>query len=1062
MMPQRVLKVNYFAFFDTSFVFYLQWKIFSHSLQPFSRNSDCFGLFLRRFIYLFATLKTNDQNILIIMHHSSFILRILVCVTAFACFSFPSFSQDKNNIDRCTVTVADQQNAPIPGASVIIDGTTVGAYTDSQGRCYLENVPQNATLSISCLGYSDKRIGVQGQTMVSVKLETSNEYLDELVVIGYGTQRKRDLTGSVAKVKGETLTQTTTFSGASALQGRVSGVRVIQNDGRPGGEINVVIRGSNSLKGSNAPLWIINGFPGTINIVNPEDIESIEVLKDASATAIYGSRGANGVILVTTKSAKDGKIEVEYNGSVGIQSLIKKVEMCDANEYMEYLNAKAVVNGTPEVFSPEQIAANRTNTDWQDEVFKSAPITSNSISIRGGNNKIQSALSASYFDQEGIIRPSDYRRLNIGADIKYNVRDWLQVFSNIMVSRSDQNLMSSTTGSRASSVTSASLLLPPTATPYNEDGSYSNFTDQPATGMNPIAYLKEHSGKFYTDRTRTTAGITLKPLEGLTIQFSGNIAHSSSRTNNYTSRNYTESSIGSAAISLSEIRDIQSNNIITYDRNLGEKHHITLMGGMTYETDTTMGVSTGTSTGFISDVFNVFDLEAAENKGLPGSSYSNWKIISFLGRINYNYDNRFLLTASWRADGSSRFSRGHKWGYFPSMALAWRISQEDFMKSIGWISELKVRVGYGKTGSTAVAAYSSLRNLETRTTVFNKEVSVCYTTPDAYNGNLKWETTSQSDAGIDAAFFDYRLRLTADVYYKKTTDLLCDVDFPRSSGYTTGLMNIGSVQNKGFELQVDGTILDGPVKWDAGFNFSLNRSKVLSLANHKDVFRNANLDNLVLNDRLNIMREGEPMFSFYGYLEDGYDENGYIKYKDLNEDGNLNTDDKTIIGNPNPDFLLNFNTSVSWKNLTLSAFFQGVFGNDLYSMSLASLAYDYAENHNVLKDLIGNWWTKDNPDAKYPNLWTNETYKMSDRWVVDGTYLRLKNLELSYSIPVNNKNIKKAVVYLSGQNILTFTNYPLWDPDVNVKGGASSLVQGVDDNGYPSAKTYSVGCRIKF
>ncbi len=997
------------------------------------------------------------------MHLSPIILRVLACVTALTCLiATPSFSQNKNDVGRCTVIVTDQNNDPIPGASVIVEGTMAGAYTDGKGQCVLENVSPDAVLSVSFIGYSDKKINVQGRATVLIQLNSSNEYLDELIVVGYGTQRKKDLTGSVAKVKGETLTQTTTFSGASALQGRVSGVRVIQNDGRPGGEINVVIRGANSLKGSNAPLWIINGFPGTINIVNPEDIESIEVLKDASATAIYGSRGANGVILVTTKSAKDGKIEVEYNGNVGIQSLIRKVEMCGANDYMEYLNAKAAINGTPEVFTREQIAANRTDTDWQNEVFSNAPITSNSVTIRGGSNKIQSALTASYFDQEGIIRPSDYRRLNLGADIKYNIRDWLQIFSNILVSRSDQNLMSSTMGSRATSVTSASLQLPPTAMPYNEDGSYNYFTDQPASGMNPIAYLKEHSGKFYTDRTRTTAGIIINPFEGLTIQFSGNIAHSSSRTNNYTSKNYTEASTGSAAISLSEIRDIQSNNIITYDKDLGRKHHITLMGGMTYESDTTLGVSTGTSTGFISDVFNVFDLEAAETKGLPGSSYTNWKIISFLGRINYNYDNRFLLTASWRADGSSRFSRGHKWGYFPSMAAAWRISQEDFMKSIDWISELKIRVGYGKTGSTAVAAYSSLRNLETRLTVFDKEVTVCYTTPDAYNGNLKWETTAQTDAGIDAAFFDHRLRITADVYYKKTTDLLCDVDFPRSSGYTTGLMNIGSVQNKGFEFQIDGTILDGPVKWDAGVNFSLNRSKVLSLANHKDVFRNANLNNLVLNDRLNIMREGEPMFAFYGYLEDGYDEKGYIKYKDINTDDKLNTDDKVIIGNPNPDFLLNFNTSVSWKNICLSAFFQGVFGNDLYSMSLASLAYDYAENHNVLKDLIGNWWTSEKPDAKYPNLWTNETYKMSDRWVVDGSYLRLKNLEISYSIPVNNKYLKKAVVYVSGQNIYTFTKYPLWDPDVNVKGGASSLVQGVDDNGYPSAKSYSIGCRIKF
>ena len=506
--------------------------------------------------------------------------------------------------------------------------------------------------------------------------------------------------------------------------------------------------------------------------------------------------------------------------------------------------------------------------------------------------------------------------------------------------------------------------------------------------------------------------------------------------------------------------DLSGNGIITYDKSFG-KHNLNVMGGVTYEQDITKSTSTGTARGFLSDVVESFDLDAADTKGLPTSGYSDWKLLSFLGRLNYNYDNRYLLTVNFRADGSSRYSRGNKWGYFPSAAFAWRASQEDFLRNVDWLSELKFRVGYGVTGSTAISPYSTQNTLESVNVVFDKQTTVGYAPKDTYLGDLRWETTAQLNTGFDLSVFHDRLRITADYYHKRTYDLLNDVEMPRSSGYTTALRNIGSIRNSGVELQADARLIDRSVKWDLGVNFSLNRSKILKLADGKDIF-GSKISNTIISDQLNVMREGERMYLFYGYVEDGYDDKGQLTYKDLDEDGSITTKDKRVIGDPNPDFLLNFNTFISWKGFTLCAFFQGSFGGDLYSLTMATIAYDYANNGNVLKDVYNNHWTPDRTDAKYPNLISNLNLKLSDRFVYDATYLRLKNVELSYAIPCKGSFLKKAKVYVSGQNLVTFTSYPLWNPDVNAKGGGASLTQGVDDSCYPIARTLTLGCRLTF
>lgn len=974
---------------------------------------------------------------------------------ALGLFSF-QFTAHGQGRGTCRVKVVDELG-PLPGAAVLVKGTTNGQAVDNNGVCTISSVPDKAVLVISCLGYDDAEVIWNGKSDITVRMKSSSQLLDETVVVGYGTQRKKDLSGAIAQVKGDVINEYSTLSVANALQGRVAGVEISQLNGQPGAGMQVRIRGANSIKGSNDPLWIIDGFPGDINMINTSDIESVEILKDASATAIYGSRGANGVVIVTTKRAKQGDLHVEYNGSAGVQTLTKTLEMLSGDEYMHYLNDKAAIQGNPAVFTPEQIAANQWSTNWQDEITRPALLTDHSVSVSGGNDKMQSIVGASWFRQDGIVKRSGYQRASINAKLNYNISKYVSANANIIYSYTVHDQMNSQGGGTSAIV--SSFKTSPLATPHYDDGTWNDFVSQPAGGLNPVAYLYEVSNRWRSNRIVANAGITIRPVSGLSIQLTGNVRNGLSRKDYFKTKKYPNS-VGEASISFGDIMDLSGNGIITYDKSFG-KHNLNVMGGVTYEQDITKSTSTGTARGFLSDVVESFDLDAADTKGLPTSGYSDWKLLSFLGRLNYNYDNRYLLTVNFRADGSSRYSRGNKWGYFPSAAFAWRASQEDFLRNVDWLSELKFRVGYGVTGSTAISPYSTQNTLESVNVVFDKQTTVGYAPKDTYLGDLRWETTAQLNTGFDLSVFHDRLRITADYYHKRTYDLLNDVEMPRSSGYTTALRNIGSIRNSGVELQADARLIDRSVKWDLGVNFSLNRSKILKLADGKDIF-GSKISNTIISDQLNVMREGERMYLFYGYVEDGYDDKGQLTYKDLDEDGSITTKDKRVIGDPNPDFLLNFNTSVSWKGFTLSAFFQGSFGGDLYSLTMATIAYDYANNGNVLKDVYYNHWTPDRTDAKYPNLISNLNLKLSDRFVYDATYLRLKNVELSYAIPCKGSFLKKAKVYVSGQNLVTFTSYPLWNPDVNAKGGGASLTQGVDDSCYPIARTLTLGCRLTF
>ena len=623
---------------------------------------------------------------------------------------------------------------------------------------------------------------------------------------------------------------------------------------------------------------------------------------------------------------------------------------------------------------------------------------------------------------------------------------------------------------RGNTLLHSSFCAAPTVAPYYPDGSYRHLNEDysfSATGfVNPVAYINEKNRNWYRNRVMSNLAFTIKPFEGFTIRTSGNVENTEYRWDRYDTSKYPNST-GAAGIETSNTVEFTTNNTVTYEKEI-DKHNFSVMGGSTYEQYKYTPFSV-IGTGYINDILESYDIGSAAVIDVPSSSYTEWRLLSFLGRANYSYDGKYLATATFRMDGSSRYSKGSKWGTFPSAALAWKISNENFMKSVKPISNLKLRAGYGVTGSTAISAYSTVNLLKSESAVLDKQLYTGFEPRDAYPGNLKWETTAQTNVGIDLGLFDNKIQFVADYYVKKTTDLLNNVQLPTSSGYTSTIMNIGEIQNKGLEFQVDAFVLETKdLKWNVSANIAFNKNKVKELYGDQDI--TGSWYSLTwMGDYVNLIREGQPFGIFYGYREAGYDSNGKILY--LNSAGEkvlkagLKETDRTYIGDPNPDFNYSLNSSLTYKDFSLSFFIQGVQGNDIMCLSTGSTNYDYGWGLNTFKEVLYDHWTPDHTDAKYPKITSSNTYAISDRFVYNGSYVRLKNIELAYTLPTKKMGaewFKKGQVYISGQNLVTLTSYPWSDPDVNSRGGSSSVNQGIDHFSYPTAKSVMVGVRLEF
>lgn len=975
-------------------------------------------------------------------------------------------------------TVTDTNGSPLPAANIVEKGTTNGVTADFDGNFSIQLEDPNAVLVVSYIGFATKEIAVNGQPTLNVYLQESTAGLEEVVVVGYGSVKKSDLTGSVSQVKNDVLELVPVFNMEQALKVGAAGVRVTQNSGTPGGRIEVRIRGGNSLIGDNQPLYVVDGFPvtGGIEFLNPSDIESVDILKDASATAIYGSRGANGVVIITSKRGKEGQpSKIEVNSFFGMQQAINRYPLLNAKEYAIVANEWLRNEGLEPFFNPDEIE--NPGTDWWDAIFRVAPIHNHTVTFSGGTEKGRYSISGNYYDQQGIIENSGVTRGSVRLNLDQQLKSWLKLGVNLQLSRNEQNRVPADNGSRGgNSILSGAASAPPTLPLYDEDGlptqieQVYNFGS--ADMRNPLIYTLRKDRLFANSiLANTTFDITFSPTLSFRSLLGLQYRH---QLNEVFIPVIYENDRGRALEDNAYSNSFLSENILTYSKLFNDIHSLSVVGGATYQTnldrDSRIAVN-----GFTNNITENFDLTAAETIENPQSGYSDWTLVSFLSRVNYSFKNKYLLTASIRADGSSRFGADQKWGYFPSGALAWRVSDEPFLENSKLISNLKLRASYGITGNTALNPYQSLDRLNSTRYIYENQADVVGFAPSGIaNSELKWETTGQLDIGFDLNLFNNRLRFVFDYYKKNTKDLLASVPLPPSVGFGSILRNIGEIQNDGFEIGIDADILTGEFKWDVSTQISTNRNEVIALAGGSDVFGSGQG---AVWPPANIARVGEPLGAFYGLLEDGLDDQGFIKYQDISgpdgvPDGAINALDRVVLGSYFPDFIYGLTTNLSYKNIELNIAIEGVQGNELFNATNGTHLNSFQRGNNQFKDIIGNYWTEENPnpDAKYPKLSSATQITVSDRFIEDASYMRLRSLRLAYNFPVKEIGLSgfdMAQLYISGNNLFTITNYTGLDPEANTRGDDSSnignrLRVGHDQSSYPNAKIYAIGLKIRF
>jgi TonB-linked SusC/RagA family outer membrane protein len=978
--------------------------------------------------------------------------------------------------------VTDNAGGSLPGVSVVIKKTTTGTITDSNGNYSLSNVPENATLQFSFVGMKTQEITVGNKSVLNIVLVDETIGIEEVVAVGYGTTKKSDLTGSVASVKSDQLVSFPASGAVQALQGRASGVQITSNNGDPGGSMKVRVRGGTSINASSDPIFVVDGFVGGI-MPPPEDIESVEVLKDASATAIYGSRGANGVIMVTTKKGSKGKTRIELNTSYSVQNEIKRLDLLNAQQYTDM---------TKEAF-PTYVTSGE-NTDWQDVIFRTGAIQNHQLSFSGGTDNVNYYISGSFYDQDGIIIGSAFKKYSITSNININATEKLKIGLNVFGERSNTDgvpTQESSGGADGAGVIGSALKFMPDQGIYKADGTYTTAAMHDPID-NPYAITQEYQNNVVGDRLQANFSAEYKLLKDLSFKTTLGLSTTNSRTGEYWSTllNRGRSYGGLGNISTIKRTNVASENYLSYNTTLASVHKIGVMGGYSYQTYRNENwMASGSK--FITDAVSYWNLGGGAVTQIPSSGLTEGKLASFYSRVNYGFSDKYLLTFNARYDGSSNFSKNNKWAFFPSGAFAWNMKNEEFMRNVPVVNNWKWRASYGITGNQAIGPYQTLAGLTNVFSIVNGVAVNAVRPSTVANDDLTWETTAQLDFGTDIGFFDGRLNFSADYYRMETSDLLFSVPLPQYSGYSSQLKNIGKVENKGFEFTLSGKILTGQLKWNMDVNLSSNRNKVLELPDGKDILYASGPGHLISLGNTQILRVGAPVGSMYGYIYDGVYQVGdtFIpgsgfeqvaggeKYRDIGgkldadgnqtPDGKLDSNDQTIIGNPQPKFFYGFNNEFKFKSFDLNIFMQGSQGNDILSYTLLELETLGKPINSTTRAL--DRWTPTHTDTDVPKKTAARSERVSTRWIFDGSYLRVKNIMLGYNMPksvLDKLSISKLRLYVSAQNILTFTNYRGFDPEVNYGGGGSGAQsnqnQGLDYASYPNAKSYTVGLNIAF
>lgn len=995
--------------------------------------------------------------------------------------------------------VTNIQGESLPGVNVIEVGTSNGAVTDLDGNYSITVTSEDAVLQFSFVGYLAEEVSVNGQTQINISLVEDIQELDEVVVIGYGTVKKSDLTGAVSSVKAEELMETPITSIDQGLVGRASGVMVTQTSGMPGAVASIRIRGTSSLQGGNEPLYVIDGFPvysgggfgntggqarmSGLSTINPSDIESIEILKDASATAIYGARAANGVVLITTKSGKQGKDQISFEANYGVQSLVKKIDVMNALQYAELVNEAYTNDGLEPVYDETEMAQIRQNpkgTDWQDEVFRNAPTQNYQLTFSGGDDKMIYSISANYFNQEGIIRNSDFKRYSGRINVERNVLKSLKMGTHLSISNTSANAVRTDAGGNQGIVSAAMKFNPVLPVFENEElGKYTSVNTPGIIYANPVATADEQVRENKMVRLLGDIFAEWEIIPDLKAKVSFGTDLSSNKFDTYIPSNIYESGgVASANITGGYTTNWLNENTLRWDKKIADNHSFSVLGGVTFQQNLYEGV-TASSQDYVNDVLKENGIGAGAVYNQPSASKTEWSILSYLGRINYNFSEKYLFSLNGRIDGSSRFGENNKYAFFPSGSFAWRLIEEDFIQTLNLFSNIKLRTSYGLTGNQEIGLYNSLPTLGNTTYTIGRNLVTGFFPNKIPNPDLKWEKTAQFNVGIDLGFFENRLRLTSDYYNKKTSDLIYNVAVSYVSGFANSLQNIGSVQNQGVELAIGGDILtSGSLKWAADFNISFNKNEVLELGgeDYKDV---GGGDGHLKTGSVHRLIVGEPIGLFYGFVADGLFQNqteldngpsgptnwiGGRRYKDLDgpdgtPDGNVNaTYDRQVIGDPNPDFFGGFSNTLNYKGIELNLFLQYSVGNDIFNYNAMELELP-SGGQNVYSDLV-NRWQGEGTSTIYPKATTNRSAVFSDLYIEDGSYLKLKTVTLGYTFSgLNSSGLNGIKVFLTAQNLLTFTEYSGYDPEVSYRG-ATNLELGEDFGGYPQAKTFMLGVKL--
>ncbi|MEL1239448.1 SusC/RagA family TonB-linked outer membrane protein [Flavobacterium flavipallidum] len=1022
--------------------------------------------------------------------------------------------------------ITDASGQPIPGVNVVEKGTTNGVQTDFDGNFSLKVKSDKAILVVSYIGFKSKEVVLNGQNKLSIKLDEDSAKLEEVVVVGYGSVKKKDLTGSIVSIGSEKLEGRSNGNVLQSLAGQATGVQITQSQGAPGMAPTIKVRGASSINAGTTPLYVIDGIPlednttnstdtgisagsnlsynrNPLNSINPNDIESIDILKDASSAAIYGSRGANGVVIITTKQGKAGKTKINATLETGFSHVNRKTDMMNASEFIAFNTAArnnswaTIVAANPsatrgnnvtvpvEFSDPIWLARIGNGTDWQDVVFRTAHNKNIQLSASGGNEKTQFMTSLGYMDSEGVVDRNTYDRINLRSNLKHKFNDNIRMGLNIGLSRVKEAPYG--TGGK-SDVVSLALQSDPFFPLYVETGSlgfkdptsiWNTFSKYGFQLWHPYSLTREATAKKTTNISTVASFIEWDIIKDLTLKTSASSNIENTVHNFYWNAGQNWGYSGWVPAQ-ADFKTLQSNNWIsettlTYNKTFNQNHNLNVLAGYSAQ-EQTLDTSTMTAGSFPNDLVHTLNAGVVN----AGNTFSeDWSLVSYLARANYSYKGKYLASAAIRADGSSRFGANNRWGYFPSGSLAWRISEEDFLKEVAWINNLKVRLSYGATGNNQIPNYGSIGVLGYNSYVSSGTVNQGIYTSNFADKNLKWEKTGQTNFGVDFSALNGRIKFSGDIYYSKTKDLLLNVPIPILSGFSSTLTNIGELENRGYEVNLTTQNIDNKFKWSTDFNIFANRNKVLKLGVN-DAPIDINVSSMTSRTAV-----GKPIGMYYGYVVDGVimskaelDSNAYPvwpgseagdpRVRDVNEDGKIDSNDRTYLGNYQPDFQWGLTNNFSFAGFELSVLLRGSQGGEILNHNARYLKSGVGGGNRNMYSVVNNYWKSDaDPgDGKTPKprmLPTTVRDFGSSYWVEDGSFVRIQNIRMGYNLPkslVEKWKLSNVKFYINMENVHVFSDYLGYDPEGSTY--QSGVMVGFDYGAYPNPFTATAGVNISF